>query len=136
MRTASRYTCVENGDFQVFFNSFIIVFLKSQTIVLNRELSTLSVKVNLYLFSCKLKKLLANGDNLQPAPGFSFSSHKTSLLVLSLCFYTSNQFSDFNLFICFWKSLIKIRNILLILFCRYICLCCHHLPLLNFIGKH
>ena len=52
--------------------------------------------------------------------------------MFSFGFYTSNQFSEFHLFACFWKSLIKIRNVMFILFCRFAFFCCHHSPLINF----
>ena len=41
-----------------FFKSLIILFLKSWTIVLNRKLSALSVKVNPYPFFEQTKKLM------------------------------------------------------------------------------
>ena len=74
------------------------------------------------------KKLMAKVE-VQP-PNSCFFSHCTSVLVFSFGFYTSNRFSDLSLFY-FRKGQMKIRNFLFILFCRFVCFCCHY-SLLSF----
>ena len=65
-------------------------------------------------------------------PFLFFFSHYISVLVFSFGVYTSNQFSELSLFH-FRKGQMKIRNVLFIFFCRFVCFCCHHSLLINFI---
>ena len=61
-------------------------------------------------------KLMGKGEVQQPAPVFSFSFSLDFCIVFRFVFYTSNQLSEFSLFVCSWKRPIKRRNVLLIFF--------------------
>ena len=65
----------------------------------------------------------------------SFSFSLDFCISVSFGFYMSNQFPEFSLFVYFWKSPMKIRNVLFILFYRFVCFCCHQSPLINFSVK-
>ena len=73
---------------------------------------------------------MAKVEVQRPAPVFS-----CFLYVFSFGFYTSNQFSEFSLFVYSWKSPIKTRTFLFRSFCRFVRFCCHRSLLINFSVK-
>ena len=117
---------------------YILMFAPDRMKAGRRSLSSIEnvravfVNINLCPFFLQVKNLW---QRLRSSNQLLFSRFLTFVLVFSFGFYTSNQFSEFSLFVCFWKSPIKIRNVLFILFCRFVCFCCHHSPLINFSVK-
>ena len=112
----------EQCDVLILFKSFIIVFLKVQTIV---DLISLSVKVNLYF---SFLQIIYN-DNTRSRFFVLFfirllHQRSVSAFALLITFQSS-------VYLFFLKNPIKIRNVLFILFWKFVCFCCYHSPLIN-----